>query len=80
MLKMAASQCHFPYPLQCAGWPKPLTLGTFESYHHIILANELLWSGEKNCTTSPLLVNFARLFGTADAAPELTVRNHLILT
>ena len=38
------SQCHFPFPLKCKGWPEPYQLGTFQSYHHIILANERLWN------------------------------------
>ena len=58
------SQCHFPFPLRCAGWPEPYTLGTFKSFHHIILGNEKLWDGLSNCTSSVLLSNFARLFGT----------------
>ena len=50
--------------------PAPHTLGTFKSFHHVILANEELWDGEPNCTASVLLDTFARVFGTV--RPPLT--------
>eukprot|EP01052_Picozoa_sp_SAG31_P030008 SAG31_NODE_3039_length_4757_cov_2.892228_2_plen_119_part_00 len=33
-------ECKFPFPLDCDGWPKPLTMGTFAAFHHILLAND----------------------------------------
>jgi hypothetical protein len=66
------AQCHYPIPLQCNAWPKPLVLGTFNHFNHIILANEGLFQAElyPNCTNGVLLRNFARLFG--DAPPPLS--------
>jgi hypothetical protein len=58
------TQCsHYPFEMNCSGWPAPHTQGTFSHPTHMLLANVHLWGA----CGDPLLRTFEALCGEGGA-------------